>query len=170
VALLFLLFFFFSAAFTAETTAAADEANCFPTTDLVLHWGFAELYIVFDGAPYRSVEPQRDLGAQASPSRTRSSDHEVTTQTLDDDARTATPSPAADARTATPLSVADAGAQCSIGDIGASTSPPVITMDPINMMPGALDQDLLGTQLKLSRRRRIQRHPVCRYRVHHRQG
>jgi hypothetical protein len=36
-----LLLFFFSAAFTAETAAATAEADCFPTTDLVLRRGFA---------------------------------------------------------------------------------------------------------------------------------
>jgi hypothetical protein len=113
-------------------------------------------YIVLDDGLGRSVvEPQRDLGAQASPSRTWSPDHEVAAQTLADDARTATPLPAADARTTTPppaadvrtttpLPAADATAQGSVGDIGASTSPRVIDMDPINAMPGVPDEDLVG--------------------------
>jgi hypothetical protein len=58
------------------------------------------------------VQPQRDLGAQASPSRTRSLDHEVGAQTLVDDTRTATP----------PLA-ADTGTRDSVGDVGTSTSP-----------------------------------------------
>jgi hypothetical protein len=49
------------------------------------------------GGLCRSVaEPQRDLGAQASPSRTRSPDPKVVAQSLVDDARTANPPPAAD--------------------------------------------------------------------------
>jgi hypothetical protein len=52
---------------------------------------------------YRSVEePQRDLGAQASPSRTRSPEPRGAAQLLVDDARTTTPPPAADERVATP--------------------------------------------------------------------
>jgi hypothetical protein len=34
------LFFFYPTAFTAETAIAADEADCFATTDLVLRWDF----------------------------------------------------------------------------------------------------------------------------------
>jgi hypothetical protein len=84
---------------------------------------------MFDDTPCRSVvEPQRDLGAQALPSRTRSPDHEVGGQTLADNARTATPPPAA-----------NAGAQGSVGDFGASTSPSVIDVDPINAVPRASD-------------------------------
>jgi hypothetical protein len=61
------------------------------------------LYIVFHGVFCMSVaEPQRDLGAQASPSRTRSPDHEVAAQTLVDDPRMTTPPPATDVRMATP--------------------------------------------------------------------
>jgi hypothetical protein len=95
------------------------------------------------------VESQRDLGAQASPSRTRSPDHEVVTHTLDDDARTATPPAAADTRMATLLPAADAGAQGSVGGVGASTSPPVIDVDPINVMPSGMDQDLIGDPLQI---------------------
>jgi hypothetical protein len=81
------------------------------------------------GVLCRSVaEPQHDLGAQASPSRTRSFDHGVATQLLVDDARMmtpppaadatgATPPPAADSRTATLPPAADARAQGAIGDV-----------------------------------------------------
>jgi hypothetical protein len=48
------------------------------------------------------VEPQRDLGAQALPSRTRSPDPRGATQSLVDNARTVTPPPAADERVVTP--------------------------------------------------------------------
>jgi hypothetical protein len=44
------------------------------------------------------AEPQRNLGAQASPSRTRSPDPKVVAQSLVDDARTATPPPTTDER------------------------------------------------------------------------
>jgi hypothetical protein len=60
--------------------------------------------VLDDGLCKSVVEPQRDLGAQASPSRTRLPDHEVAAQTLDDDTRTATPPPAADAKMTTPPS------------------------------------------------------------------
>jgi hypothetical protein len=94
---------------------------------------------VFDDASCRSdVQPQRGVGAQASPSRTRSPVREVVGQTLVDDARTATPPPAA-----------DVGAQGSVGDVGTSTSPPVIDMDPINTVPGTADQDLVGDPIRI---------------------
>jgi hypothetical protein len=113
---------------------------------------------VLDDGLYRSfVEPQRDLGAQASPSRMRPPDHGVATQTLADDARTVTPLPTADsrmvtppsavdARTATPPPGADAGAQGTIGDIGASNSPPVIDVDPISAIPIGTDENLVKDQ------------------------
>jgi hypothetical protein len=51
------------------------------------------------GGLCRSVaEPQHDLGAQASASRTRSPNPKVMAQSLVNDARTATPPPAADER------------------------------------------------------------------------
>jgi hypothetical protein len=98
---------------------------------------------VLDGSLCRLVaEPQRDLGAQASPSRTRWPDHGVAAQTLADDARTAAPPSAADSmvatsppasatRMVTPPPVSNAGAQGSVGDIEASTSPWVIDVDTI---------------------------------------
>jgi hypothetical protein len=69
----------------------------------------------------RSVaEPQRDLGAQASPSRTRSPDPKVVGESLADDARIATPPrgavesranlpPVADSRVVSPLRAVEAG-------------------------------------------------------------
>jgi hypothetical protein len=94
---------------------------------------------VFDDASCRSdVQPYRGVGSKASPSRTRSPVREVGGETLVDNARTVTPLPAA-----------DAGAQGSIGDVRASTSPPVIDMDPINMVHSTSDQDLVGDPIQI---------------------
>jgi hypothetical protein len=79
------------------------------------------------------VEPQRDLGAQASPSHMRLPNPKVVAQSLVDDARTATPPPAAGERGATPLPAADSrtatptradetGAGGSLGDVGTLAS------------------------------------------------
>jgi hypothetical protein len=84
------------------------------------------------------VRPQRDVGAQASPSRTRLLVREVGAQTLVDNARTMTPLPAADAR-----------AQGSVSDVVASTSLLVIDVDPINAVPDASDQDLVGDPIQI---------------------
>jgi hypothetical protein len=84
----------------------------------------------------------------------------VAVQTLVDDMRTTTPPPAVDSRTATPPPAADAGATASppgadagaqgvVGDIGASTSSPVIDVSPINVMPGGADEDLVEDQVQL---------------------
>jgi hypothetical protein len=70
-------------------------------------------------------------------------------QTLADDTRTTTPPPAADARTVTPPPAANARAQGSVGDVGASTSALVIDVDPINAMPGAPNQDLVGDPIQI---------------------
>jgi hypothetical protein len=103
----------------------------------------------------RSVaEPQRDLGAQASPSRTRSPEPMGTAQSLVDDARTATPPPATDERVATPPLAVDsrtvtpsrgdeAGAGGTLGDVGTSASPRVIDVDPISARPGGMEEDLV---------------------------
>jgi hypothetical protein len=108
------------------------------TEDLLLI-ALAEFCIVFDDGSCRSdVRPQRDLGAQASPSRTRSPDHEVGAQMLVDNARMTTPSP-----------VADVGTHGSIGDVGASSSPPVIDVDPINTVPCTSYQDLIGDLIQI---------------------
>jgi hypothetical protein len=48
-----------------------------------------------------------------------------------------------------PPLAADAGVQGSVGDIGASTSPPVIDVDPINAVLRASDQDLVGDPIKI---------------------
>jgi hypothetical protein len=53
------------------------------------------------------AEPQRERGAQASPSRTRSSDPKVVVESLADDAGTATPPPAVGEKRTTPPSAMD---------------------------------------------------------------
>jgi hypothetical protein len=103
------------------------------------------------------VDPQRDLGAQASPSRTRSPDPKVVAQSLVDDERMVTPPPAADerrmtpppvtdSRTATPPHADDVGAGGAVGDVGASASPRVINIDLISARPGGMDEDLVRDQ------------------------
>jgi hypothetical protein len=109
----------------------------------------------------RSVaEPQRDLGAQASPSRTRSPEPRGAAQSLVDDARTATPPPTAngrvatllpatDSRTATPLRGNEAEARGTLGDVRTSASPRVIDVDPIRARPGGMEEDLVRDQAQI---------------------
>jgi hypothetical protein len=90
--------------------------------------------------------PQGGLGAPSSPSHTRSPEPRVVGEALADDARTASPPrgavesratspPVAAARLETPPHVADAGG-ASAGDVGATTSPTIIDVDPISAVPG----------------------------------
>jgi hypothetical protein len=65
------------------------------------------------------------------------------------DSRIVTPPPAADARAMGPPPSADAGAQGSVGDVGASTSSPIIDVNPINEMPGGVDEDLVRDQAQI---------------------
>jgi hypothetical protein len=100
-----------------------------------------------------AVAPQGDLGAPSSPSRTRSDEPKVVGEVLADDAHTTTPSQGAvesretsprvvDARVETPPRVADAGGATSTGDVGVTTSPTIIDVDPISIRPtGAEDLD-----------------------------
>jgi hypothetical protein len=100
--------------------------------------------------------PQGDLGAPASPSRTRSADPTVVGEALADDARTATPPrgavesratspPVADSRVETPPRVVDGEGVSSVGDVGATTPPGVIDVDPINARPAGAE-DLVKDQ------------------------
>jgi hypothetical protein len=93
------------------------------------------------------VEPQRDLGAQGSPSRMRSPDLKIATESLVNDAKTATPPLAADERVETPLPstnsrkttpphTGEAGAGGALGDVGTSASPWVIDVEPITWWDG----------------------------------
>jgi hypothetical protein len=102
------------------------------------------------------VVPQRDLGAPTSPSRTRSAEPKVVAEALADDARTATPPrgavesrvtspPVADSRVETPPRVVDAGGVTSTEDVGATTSPTIIDVDPISAVPGGAE-DLVRDQ------------------------
>jgi hypothetical protein len=109
----------------------------------------------------RSVaEPQHDLGAQASPSRTRSPDPKVVVESLADNARTATPPSvagekrttppaAADSRTASPPHTDDTGAGGAVGDIRTPASPRIIDVDPINARPGGVDNNLVKDQAQI---------------------
>jgi hypothetical protein len=107
-----------------------------------------------------AAEPQRDLGAQASPSRTRSLDHRGTAQSLVDNARTATPPPAADervatlppatdSRTMTPPRGDEAGGGGALADVGMSASPWIIDVDPISARPGGVNEDLVRDQAQI---------------------
>jgi hypothetical protein len=95
------------------------------------------------------VEPQGDLGASASPSLTRSPEPTVVGEALADDARTATPPrgavecmavspPVADSRVETPPRAVEEGRGVFAGDVGATTSPRVIDVDPISTRPAGV--------------------------------
>jgi hypothetical protein len=60
-----------------------------------------------------------------------------------------TPPLATDARVMAPPPGVDAGAQGAVGDVGASTSSPVIDVDPISAVPGGADEDLVKDQMHL---------------------
>jgi hypothetical protein len=107
-----------------------------------------------------AVAPQGDLGAPASLSRTRSDEPKVVGEVFADDMHTATPpqgvvesratSPlVADARVETPPRVADAGGATSTGDIGATTSPTIIDVDPISTRPAGAE-DLVRDQPQIN--------------------
>jgi hypothetical protein len=109
----------------------------------------------------RSVaEPQCDLGAQASPSRTRLPDPRGAAQLLVNDAGTATPPPAAgegvatpppatDSRTVTPPRGDEAVTGGTFGDVGTSASPRVIDVDPISARLGGMEEDLVRDQAQI---------------------
>jgi hypothetical protein len=101
------------------------------------------------------ARPQGGPVTPSSPSRTRSPEPQVVGEALVDDARTTTPprgvvenvvtSPlVADARVDTPPRTADAGGS-SAGDVGATTSPTIIDVDPIRAVPGG-GEDLVRDQ------------------------
>jgi hypothetical protein len=96
------------------------------------------------------AEPQQDLGAPTSPSRTRSADPKVMGESLVDDARTATPPrgaaesratspPVADTRMASPPRTVEAGEGAIVGDVGAMVSPRIIDVDLISARPAGGD-------------------------------
>jgi hypothetical protein len=97
-----------------------------------------------------STVPQHDLGAQSSHSRTRSPDPKVVGEALADDTRTTTPPRgAAESRATSPLvaysrvgsppRAVEAGEGASVGDVGATTSPRIIDVDPISAKPAGAD-------------------------------
>jgi hypothetical protein len=123
----------------------------------------------------RSVaESQRNLGAQASPSRTRSSNPKVVVDSLVDDAGTATPPPVAGERRTTPLPMADlrtgsppragdVGARGVVGDVGTPDSPRSLMWTPSAQGLLGLTTTWLRTRLRLARRREVRGHPMHRY-------
>jgi hypothetical protein len=129
---------------------------------------------VCDGLCRSVLEPQRDLGTQASPSRTRSPDPKVVAQSFVDNARMATPPSAADEREVTPQSATDsrmvtppraddAGARGALGDIGTSASPRVIDIDPINARPGGMEEAWSRIRPRLTKRRKVRGRLAHRY-------
>jgi hypothetical protein len=103
------------------------------------------------------AEPQGDLGALASSSCTRSPDPTVVGGgALPDDAWTASPlrgeaksraasPPVADSRVESPPRAVEAGGGASAGDVGETTSPRVIDVDPISARPVGVE-DLIKDQ------------------------
>jgi hypothetical protein len=102
------------------------------------------------------VVPHRDLGTQASPSRTRSPDPKVVGGSLDDDVRTTTPPRGAtesratsmlvaDLRVASPPCAVEAGEGSTVGDVGVAASPRIIDVDRISAIPTGAD-DLVKDQ------------------------
>jgi hypothetical protein len=92
------------------------------------------------------VVQQRNLGAQASPSRTRSPDPKVVGESLVDDAQIATPPrgaaesraaspPVVDLRVACPPRCVEAREGATIGDVEVAASPRIIDVDPISSRP-----------------------------------
>jgi hypothetical protein len=109
------------------------------------------------------VEPQRGHNVMSSPSRTRSPEPQVVGEALADDACTATPPrgaveswvtspPVEDSKVESPPRVVEAVGATSVGDVGATTPPGVIDVDPINSQPAEdlvrdqpqIDQGLVG--------------------------
>jgi hypothetical protein len=100
---------------------------------------------------YRPVtEPQGDPCAPTSPSCTRSPEPTVVGEALADDARTASPPrgsvesratspPAADSRVGSPPRTVEAGGGNSTADVGATTSPRIIDVDPISTRPAGTE-------------------------------
>jgi hypothetical protein len=87
--------------------------------------------------------------APSSPSRTRSPEPQVVEEALADDARTATPMrgiaegvvaspPVADTRAGSPPCAAE-GVRTSAGEVGATTTPTIIDVDPIRAVPGGAE-------------------------------
>jgi hypothetical protein len=111
-------------------------------------------------SPCRPVmRPQGGLGAPSSPSCTRSLEPRVVGEALAGDARTATSPrgvveskvtslPVAAARVETPPRAADEAGGASAGGVGATTSPTVIDVDPISVVPGGAE-DLVRDQLQI---------------------
>jgi hypothetical protein len=101
------------------------------------------------------ARPQGVPVAPSSPSRTRSPEPQVMGEALADDAHTATPPRRTVEGVVTSLPVADTrvdypphaveGVETSAGDVGATTSPTIIDVDPIGIVPGRAE-DLVGDQ------------------------
>jgi hypothetical protein len=93
--------------------------------------------------------------APSSPSHTRSPEPQVVGKALADDARTttlprgvaegvATSPPVNDTRAGSPLRTTE-GVGTSAGEVGATTSPTILDVDPIRTVPGGTE-DMVGDQ------------------------
>jgi hypothetical protein len=102
------------------------------------------------------VVPQDNLVAPTSPSRMRSPDLKVVGEALADDVQTATPlqgaaesreasPPVENTMVASPLRAVEAGEGTSVGDVGVTTSPRIIDVDPISPRPAGAE-DLIKDQ------------------------
>jgi hypothetical protein len=103
-----------------------------------------------------AVVPQDDLVTPTSQFCTRLADLKVVGETLADDAQTATPPcgaaesreaspPVEDTRVVSPPRDVEAGEGTSVADIGVTTSPRIIDVDPISARPAG-GEDLMNDQ------------------------
>jgi hypothetical protein len=124
-------------------------------------------------APCRpAAGPQAVPVAPSSPSRTRSPEPLVTGEALVDDARTTTPTRGVAEGVTTSPSVTDTragsslnateGVETSAGGVGATTSPTVVDVDPIRVVPDGRGT-WLKTSLRLTWRREVQKCLAHRY-------
>jgi hypothetical protein len=66
-----------------------------------------------------------------------------------------------DTRAGSPLRTNE-GVETSAGEIGATTSPTVVDIDPIRTVPGGTE-DVAGTSLRSTWRREVRKHLAHRY-------
>jgi hypothetical protein len=118
------------------------------------------------------ARPQGVSVAPSSPSRTWSPEPQVVGEALEDDARTTTPPrgvaegvatslPVTDTRAGSPLRTRE-GVKTSAGEVGATTSPKILDVDPIRLFLVGL-RTWSETSLRSTWRREVQKHPAHKY-------